>query len=504
MPDQLRIVGDVATRANTLGTCAANWLADAPAGSVVLGAAPSTCDPLKGRGGSITATVFLTATAPGTIYTLKLNWSDRAGNGLRSANRDQIAQVLFDNNAIWSKRTVTPIANGYSAADHPPILTTLVVTQSLTHTLTIRVPAQTIWDLSAFELYAAPMPTLVRGIGYSPYRDCEYPGSPVEATEQEVVEDFRHLPHSANAIRTYSVTGPSALVPSVAVRAGMAIYAGAWIDRTPKDDAETQGLIRIANTTPVQGVIVGNEFYLRHNTPDDLAYLLQRITQVKSQLAGKKVPIATAEIDSFMFDFPNNVVAPTRIKPEYRPILDQLDVLLVHIYPFWNGQSIENAAAFTIQRYLAIKEFLAREYPNQNKRLIIGEAGWPSGGYPNGMALPSAANQERFLIEFLKQADQANVEYFYFDAFDELWKVEEPGRVGQHWGYAYSDRAAKYGFYGLLVRPNMLPLPKAMTTNIVMPTATPSIGKRSPFEVFSEWPEATGHLIINWTLAKNE
>ncbi len=499
IPDQMKMAGNVATRMNTSVACTANWFGNAPSGSIILGAMPTSCELLKGRGGSVSATVFLTAIAPSTVYTLRLNWAVGTGNGLRSAKSNQLAQITFDNNPVWRKRTVGPsLPTGYYAAEQPPFLTTVVVTQSLTHTLTISVPAQTAWNLSAIEFYASPMPALVRGIGYSPYRDCEYPGSPLEATAQEIAEDFRHVPFSANAIRTYASTGPNALVPAVALDTGMTVYAGAWIDRKPKDDAEVQGIIQIANSTAVQGVIVGSEFYLRHNSRDDLQYLLQRIVQVKSHLKNKAIAIATAEIDSFMFDFPsNNAVVPTQIKPEYRPILDQLDVVLVHIYPFWNGLSVENAAEFTVQRYVAIKELLAREYPNQNKRLIIGEAGWPSGVFPNGAALPSFANQERYLIEFLKQADQANVEYFYFDAFDELWKIEEPGQVGQHWGYAYSDRTAKYGFYGVLLRPDLLPLPKAITTKLDVPTPTPAQGKRAPFVVFSEWPEASAHLRIS-------
>ncbi len=73
---------------------------------------------------------------------------------------------------------------------------------------------------------------------------------------------------------------------------------------------------------------------------------------------------------------------------------------------------------------------IEQTYPGQGKRVVIGETGWPSAGSPNNEAVPSLENQRRFYLEFLALADANNVDYFYFDAFDELWKIEEPGGVG--------------------------------------------------------------------------
>jgi hypothetical protein len=128
-----------------------------------------------------------------------------------------------------------------------------------------------------------------------------------------------------------------------------------------------------------------------------------------------------------------------------------------------------------------MQALIEQAYPGQGKWVIIGEAGWPSAGAPNGAAVPSLENQRRYLLEFLYLAEQEGVEYMYFDAFDELWKIEEPGRVGQNWGYSYSDRTAKRNFYGVL-----LPSEQLFPYKIYLPYITKSAFSMSHFHVDGE------------------
>jgi len=386
-----------------------------------------------------------------------------------------------------------------------------VVTQSLTHTLAISVPAQTAWDLSQIELSPYPYPAQIRGIGYSPYRDCQIPGGVVQPSSQDMEEDLWRLFHTTNAIRTYAATGVNRQVPALANKLGLPVYAGAWLDHGDNpslDEPEIQALITLANTTTLQGVIVGNEYYLRHRTPADVTYLVQRIMQVKNGLSNPNLPIMTAEIDNVMFGWQSNAsTVTTGILPAYRPILDATSVVLVHIYPYWSGLPIDGAAAFTVQRYKAIQNLIAQEYPGQNKRVIIGEAGWPSGGSVNNLAVPSPENQERYLREFLFLAEQEGVDYMFFDAFDELWKITNEGSVGSHWGYSYTDRTAKYNFYGVLLPtealyPYRIYLPyiakesasQALASLWVDDKVAPLLSNpilasgSSPFLVYTEWP----------------
>jgi len=458
---------------------------------------------------------------PSTFYVLELSWPDQDGKGLHSPLKNQTASILFDNHPVWNKKTTDLSDFGdYYGAQHESIKTTIVVTQSSTHTLTFNLPPRTAWDLSKIELKAYALPSKIQGIGYSPYRDCQYPGGTIQPSPQDIQEDLTKLFHTSNAIRTYSSTGVNSQVVALANSSGLPIFVGAWLDKNANDGAEIQGLINLAQSYPLDGVIVGNEYYLRHRTEADIEYLRQKIVQVKNTIPSS-IPVTTAEIDDLMFNWSTGT--PT-INPVYRPILDQVDIVMVHIYPFWSGMPIEGAAAFTIAHYKAIQTLIEQEYPGQHKRVVIGEAGWPSAGGPQTQAIPSLQNQRRYLLEFLTLAEQQGVEYFYFDGFDELWKIEEPGHVGQNWGYSYSDRSAKHVFYGTLLPSEQLvyyntypPLSKSSET-FTVPGSVPStelIKYDSPrqhpqnrlsttsmitqpkriFSVYTEWPEEPGHFV---------
>ncbi len=512
VPDQLFLALDYATITNTVGHCTEPWLSSVPSGTIILGVDPTSCDPADWDGGSATAEVFLQDVYSPTVLVLELSWPDGEGRGLHSPDRNQTGTITLDGRPLWGKRTThlgtsTDLYYGdtshYYAAEHGAILTTIVVTQSVTHTLTISVPAQTAWDLSRVELTAYPYTTTIRGIGYSPLRDCQYPGGDSQPSTQDIEEDLFRLFHTSNAIRTYSARGVNGQIPALANAIGLPVFAGAWIDGDPEttsaeDDAEIQALIDLACSTDLEGVIVGNEYYLRHRTGKAIGYLQGRIVEVSDGIkqCGKDVPITTAEIDNLMFGWESNSSAViTGTQSVYEPILKEVDFIMVHTYPFWNAMSIDGAASFTVRRYKAIQALIKQKYSEQNKWVVIGETGWPSAGRSRGSAFPSMWNQQRYMLEFLTLAEQEDVDFLYFDAFDELWKTEEPGGVGRHWGYSYADRMAKHSFYGVLLPAERLP-PFIPLQKVYLPYVSGGSGQvEQPFYVYTEWLEETNHFV---------
>ena len=497
IPDQMTFSGDVATKTNTVGRCTEGWLSTMPAGSIILGVDPASCNPQDWNGASASVNVSLPNVYPSTVYVLELSWPDREGKGLHSPLNNQTAVIFFDGHPVWSKRTTSLSDFGdYYGAQHESIKTTLVVTQTSTHTLNFVLPEKTVWDLSSIKLTAYALSSKIQGIGYSPYRDCQYPGGKELPGTQDIQGDLTRLFHTAHAIRTYSSTGVNSQIPAMAASLGLPIFAGAWLDNNANDAAEIQGVISLANSSHLDGVIVGNEYYLRHRTAADVEYLRQKIVQVKNSIPAG-IPVTTAEIDDLMFVWTNGIPAISNV---YRPILNEVNIVMVHIYPFWSGLPIEGAADYTVAHYKAIQSLIEREYPGQNKRVIIGEAGWPSAGDPQAQGVPSLQNQRRYLLEFLRLAEQQGVEYFYFDGFDELWKIEEPGHVGQNWGFSYTDRSAKHSFYGTLLPGEQLASYNALSPStgqsqdrdLTQALAAP-IDNR--FSVYTEWPEGPGHFV---------
>ena len=60
-----------------------------------------------------------------------------------------------------------------------------------------------------------------------------------------------------------------------------------------------------------------------------------------------------------------------------------------------------------------------------NKKFILGETGWPKGGFNFGSAVPSKENQVSFFTRFVCRARAEVLEYFWFSAFDEEWNPTE-------------------------------------------------------------------------------
>jgi hypothetical protein len=221
-------------------------------------------------------------------------------------------------------------------------------------------------------------------------------------------------------------------------------------------------------------VIVGNEVLLRQDLTAE--ELLDYIRRVK---AGVDVPVTTAEVAGIVMDDKN------------RAVFDTVDYLLVHIYPYWDGISIESSAWYVAGIYKEVQKKF-------NKRVVIGETGWPSAGLKHGDAIPDLANARRFLREWIVVANQESIEYYYFAPFDEKWKWE--GGIGSHWGIMTSARVPKFDIASLLAPISQAPpttpiggLPQARSSPTAMPVSSQEI-----FVVYDEWSQGDKFIPSGW------
>jgi hypothetical protein len=79
------------------------------------------------------------------------------------------------------------------------------------------------------------------------------------------------------------------------------------------------------------------------------------------------------------------------------------------------------------------------------KQVIVSETGWPSDGTANGAAIPSVTNANYYLLDFVSWAVTNGIDYFYFEGFDESWKLASEGPVGSHWGIWDTNGVIKPG-----------------------------------------------------------
>ncbi len=285
---------------------------------------------------------------------------------------------------------------------------------------------RTLW-IAALALLQGSMPASfarpprpLDGGAYGPFRAGQAPGGTYPGTN-ELASDLRTLERLFAMIRTYGVEGTLHEIPRLCATVGLDCWPGAWLDTDPAGNTQqVQRLIAIgeAGYPTTRGLIVGNEVRLFNRLP--LAALTGFVHQVR---AATGLPVATAE--------------PWHIwtGAEGSNLAAAVDVLLVHVHPYWEGVPASQAAAYVTQRW---SEVVGR---HPHKPVWIGETGWPTAGPANGAALPGVAEQRLFLRSFAALARERGIRWFAFEAFDEPWKTE--GGVGPHWGLMTTDRALK-------------------------------------------------------------
>jgi len=342
---------------------------------------------------------------------------------------------------------------------------------STTHHVQIKTSPYISWQIADIQITWQPIPEPINGVAFSPFRDCQNPHwGPFPSLEQ-VREDLLLVQHMGNAVRTYSSMGVQGQIPALAHELGLRVIAGAWLGPDKdKNEEEITALIQLVQQqVGIESVIVGNEVLLRGDlTEAELIGYIERVQEAVD------VPVTTAETIGHLLSHPELIKA--------------VDYVLVHIYAYWDGVAIENAAQHTLNMYRMTQNIA------MGKPVVIGETGWPSNGPANHAAIPTVENEQRFWHEFLTLARRENIAFFVFAAFDELWKTE--GGVGPYWGIFDSERANKFDLQSVYVPMNSEPLVVAD----IVPVPTPTRGvvvvttEEELFPVFVNYAAFNNHF----------
>ncbi len=259
------------------------------------------------------------------------------------------------------------------------------------------------------------------GICYGPFRANHDPDIGIFPCRKEMEEDIKFISNLTGVIRTYGSGQTPGYIPEICDQIGMECYLGIWLGKNKEDNRkEIEAGIKITHERhkSLRAMIVGSEVLLRKDLSED--ELIAYINEVKERT--KDIPsfkIAYAEIGGVMLDHPK--------------VAESVNIIMLHIYSYWEGVSIENGAQYVIDSFFNISKY----FPG--KEIMIGETGWPSDGKTNRDAVPSEENQARFFKEFTKLAESNNIKYLYFEVFDEAWKEKFEGKVGACWGLYESN-----------------------------------------------------------------
>lgn len=265
--------------------------------------------------------------------------------------------------------------------------------------------------VTVFEVIPDLTGLLLHGVGYGPYQGNQSPSCGPLPTREQIAGDLDYLAKRLKLIRIYSVLPPvGPMIMEEAQKAGLEVLAGCWLGEDKVlNQKELDALISTAKKYRLKRIVIGNEVLLRGDLTED-----ELISLIKQARKATDIEVGYADIYAVLKQSPR--------------VVEACDFVLVHIYGYWDGIAVETAAKYAIDRY----DELQRRY--RDKELIIGETGWPKAGETNGEAVPSVDNQAKYCREFVKLANERKIPYYYFEAFDEPWKVVQEGGVGASWG----------------------------------------------------------------------
>ena len=272
-----------------------------------------------------------------------------------------------------------------------------------------------------------PWPSRIQGFSFSPFQQGQSAIVGIMPSEAEINSDLALLADKTNAIRTYTVQGVQANIPTMARKHKLNVALGAWISADlERNEAEIATVIQLTldNWRNVVRIVVGNESLLREEvTSEQIADYIDRV-RAGIRVAGSRAPVSTAE--------------PWHVWLKHPELGEHVDYIATHMLPYWEGIQLDMAVDYIIDHVNLLKN----TFPN--KPVVITEVGWPSNGRTRKSAVASTANQATFLRRFIARAEQEKYIYYVMEAFDQPWKSVTEGAVGAYWGVFDVNRQPKF------------------------------------------------------------
>lgn len=244
-------------------------------------------------------------------------------------------------------------------------------------------------------------------------------------SKEQIASDVKMLQGFTNKLRTYG-TLEAYKILEASGDTNIPIDLGLWIGTDfEENNLEIQRAVQILEkySSRIETVIVGNEVLLRKDIePEELFAYLDYMKSLTNK------PVTTAETWDMW--------------EKHQQLANHVDFLTIHILPYWEKVPIHRYNEFIIEKYSLIEEI----FPN--RKIVVGETGWPSHGYNNNSAVPSIKNQALAVRGFVNLAHEKGWHYNIVEAFDQPWKGYDEGNVGQYWGIFTTNRDLKFELAG--------------------------------------------------------
>ena len=266
-------------------------------------------------------------------------------------------------------------------------------------------------------------------VSYAPYQADQNPLDDSTHVDARVIEaDMIRLKQITDCVRTYSIEHGDDQIAGIAHKLGMKVMQGIWVSgEAARTRAQIDTAVAIAKRYPdtVISVVVGNEVLLRGDmSATDLAAIIHEVK------AAVPCPVTYADVWEFWDRNPQ--------------LGNAVDFVTVHMLPYW--ENFPTRADQAPAHVEAVRRQMVARFPG--KEVLIGEIGWPSAGRMREGALPSPANEARFLQEVTANARAGHYRANVIEAFDQPWKRALEGTVGGYWGVFDAFRREPKFVYG--------------------------------------------------------
>lgn len=287
------------------------------------------------------------------------------------------------------------------------------------------------------------------GMDYTPlntqYPDCiHHPPS-----QNNITRDVAVLSQLTNKIRLYGTDCNQTqmlihAVDRLQLKKDVKIWLGVWQDKNETTNArqlaQMWDILDQYGPEPFEGVIVANEVLFRKDmTINQLGTVLDGVRSNFST-KGIKLPVASSDLGD---DWTSGLAAES-------------DYVMANIHPFFAGVAAEAAADWTYDFWTSKDKQFWKAEKSKN---IISETGWPSAGGKNcgespectsstPGAVASIDGMNTFMETWVCQALANGTNYFWFEAFDEPWKIrfnEKDKNWEDKWGLMDMNRKLKPG-----------------------------------------------------------
>jgi len=295
-------------------------------------------------------------------------------------------------------------------------------------------------------------------ISYGCYRKGQSPGVK-GPTKELILEDLNILSEYWNLIRIYNADDDAERILEVIQENNLPIkmMLGVWLENETKHPEHKN--VNIKNI--LRGIQLANRF-------KDIIIAVNVGNEAQVFWSWHKMNIENQL--RFIRTVRNNVSTPVTVaddynfwnKPESKQIADELDFIVTHIYPLWNGKTLDEAIPWMDSTF---KDIQSR---HPDKLVVLGESGWATnynadkkGDGEQGTLIKGEIGldaQEKYLMKHNEWVNTNKITTFLFEAFDESWKGggENSGsnEIEKHWGIFYENRTPKESFSDYLKKAN--------------------------------------------------